>query len=101
VSTVIAPTPPNDGREWDCMCARCGSSVTHVDCDQCGGDGLDGHECGEDSCCCEFPDENRICDVCCGAGSWLICMSSLAFCLDNPKPGREAVERGTVEWFPA
>lgn len=24
---VIAPYPPNDGREWDCQCARCGSTV--------------------------------------------------------------------------
>lgn len=29
--SVIAKLPPNDGREWDCQCARCGSSCYEFD----------------------------------------------------------------------
>lgn len=28
--TVIANHPPQDGREWDCQCARCGSTIARV-----------------------------------------------------------------------
>lgn len=37
-------------------------------CTNCGGSGLDGHDCGEDTCCCLYPDENMICQECFGAG---------------------------------
>lgn len=40
------------------------------ECDTCGGDGIDGHECGEDTCACAEPDDNVICDVCNGKGGW-------------------------------
>lgn len=101
MSTVIAPRPPADGRDWDCMCARCGSSMTHVDCDECGGDGDNGHDCGEDSCCCLYPEENIECSNCDGAGGWLLCVSSEEFCEANPLNGREDVKRHTTEWYPA
>lgn len=39
-------------------------------CDACGGDGVMGHDCGEDTCCCRHPIENVKCQTCDGAGGW-------------------------------
>lgn len=39
VDSLIAPLPPSDGRDWDCQCARCGSSAGYVDAED-GGIGL-------------------------------------------------------------
>ena len=90
---------PNDGRNWDCQCARCGSSMTHIECESCGGEGVSGHDCGEDTCCCLDPEENMTCDICDGKGGWLECLSSSEFCEGNPLPGREKIKRGEVEWI--
>jgi len=30
-ATIMAKYPPQDGREWYCQCARCGSSVYEAD----------------------------------------------------------------------
>lgn len=86
------------GLAIDCQCARCGSSVHEDLCDECE-DGFDGHDCGEDCCMCRYPDENVPCQHCGGTGVWRICLSSSEWCNANPLPGREAVERGEIEWF--
>lgn len=99
---AIADHPPDEmykqGVEIDCQCARCGSSVFSEHCDQCE-DGYSGHDCGEDCCCCAFPEDNIPCDYCRGRGVWHRCMSSPDWCNANPMPGRENVERGQIEWF--
>lgn len=41
-----------------------------VECGQCGGWGLDGHDCGEDICCCADPEDNIECENCEGEGGW-------------------------------
>jgi hypothetical protein len=41
-----------------------------VDCDLCGGDGVGGHDCGEDTCCCLEPEDNVVCHQCNGKGGW-------------------------------
>jgi len=84
--------------EIDNQCARCGSSCDHQDCWNCE-DGLSGHDCGEDCCCCLYPEDNVVCDVCRGRGGWWNCLSSEAWCQANPLPGRENVQRGEIEWF--
>lgn len=56
-----------------CLRCKCCELVFEA-CDQCGGDGVDGHDCGEDVCCCLDPDENVDCDVCGGEGGWWICL---------------------------
>ena len=96
--SIIADGPPNDGREWDCQCARCGSSVDWQECEYCE-DGYSHHDCGEDCCCCEFPEPNVVCDVCKGKAGWPRCMSSEEWCNAHPTAGRENVERGEIEWF--
>jgi hypothetical protein len=96
--TVIAPHPPADGRDWDCQCARCGSSCYYRDCWNCE-DGYSHHNCGDDCCCCAFPEPNVVCDICDGDGGWNCCLSSAEWCQANPLPGRENVERGKIEWF--
>lgn len=99
---VIAerPTPEmyRSGLEIDCQCARCGSSVATECCEYCE-DGYDGHDCGEDVCCCLHPEENVPCQYCRGSGVWHTCVSSPGWCEANPLPGREGVGRGAIEWF--
>lgn len=92
----IGERPPSDGREWEPQCARCGSSACHEPCDC--DDGYDEHDCGEDSCCCAFPEPNVICDRCHGYGGWYRCMSSRDFCMANPLPGREEMRGSQIEW---
>lgn len=41
-------------------------------CEQCGGDGYWGHDCGEDCCPCLDPEENLRCNNCDGTGGWYI-----------------------------
>lgn len=99
---VIAEHPPKEmygpGVEVDCCCARCGSSVDIERCEHCE-DGFDGHECGEDTCVCLYPEDNVPCQYCRGTGRWARCMSSAEWCESHSLPGREGVERGMVEWF--
>lgn len=99
IANVIGPNPPRDGREWDCQCARCGSSMGDMTCEACGGEGTDGHDCGEDCCCCLYPEDNVPCGICDGDGAFSYCLSSPEWCEANPLPGREAIGRGEVEWF--
>jgi hypothetical protein len=99
---LIAESPSPEmyrsGLEIDCQCARCGSSVVTDDCKYCE-DGFYGHDCGEDCCCCLYPEENVPCQYCRGTGVWHRCLSSPEWCKANPLPGREAIERGAIEWF--
>lgn len=92
--SVITNYPPSDGREWHEQCARCGSSASFVDCEECNGEGVwidEENEFGEleDCDCC----------TCLGEGGWWQCLSSADWCKANPLPGREQVERGKIEWF--
>lgn len=98
-ATVIRDFPPADGQDWDCQCARCGSSADYQQCDQCAGDGFDWHDCGEDCCMCADPEDNMPCDICRGRGGWYRCLSSKEYCEANPLPGRQHIARGKIEWF--
>lgn len=98
IETVIADHPPNDGRDWDCQCARCGSSLMTEHCGQCE-DGYSDHDCGDDTCCCLYPVLNVPCDLCDGRGFWNVCLSSYEWCQANPLPGREQVPRSKPEWY--
>lgn len=74
-------TPQGD----ECMCARCGSSVTYDDCEECGGEGR-----------MEIDDEDfglrySTCISCAGKGGWFTCLSTREWCKANPMPGREDV----------
>jgi hypothetical protein len=95
---IIANCPPDDGRKFECQCARCGSAVEFEFCTHCE-DGFDGHDCGEDCCACLHPEENVVCQICEGEGGWRTCMSSADYCNANPLPGRADVPRGSIEWF--
>lgn len=46
-----------DGRVW-------------ITCWSCSGDIYVDHDCGEDTCCCAFPEDNVPCDICDGRGGW-------------------------------
>jgi hypothetical protein len=86
---VIAPYPPSDGREWENQCARCGSTVAWEDCTACQEGFVDDD------------DGPILCDTCDGLGGWWMCLSSYEWCQAHPRPGRESVRRGQVEWFVA
>lgn len=96
---VIGDAPPHDGRQWQCQCARCGSTIAFEDCEDCGGEGVTRHDCGEDTCCCADPVNNVRCDSCRGSGSFAVCIASPEWCEANPGLGRVDVPRGKVEWF--
>lgn len=98
VEPVVFGDCPKDGRDWDGQCARCGSTMHWEDCPHCD-EGFNGHDCGEDTCCCADPEENVRCNICDGKTGWRMCLSSAEFCEKNPLPGRETITRGTVEWF--
>lgn len=84
------------GDHEDAQCARCGSSVASLECWNCGGEGYTHHDCGEDCCCCRYPENNVPCDVCHGQGGRLRCISSPEWCEANPMPGRNHIESTAV-----
>jgi hypothetical protein len=47
-------------------------SKVAIECRACGGEGVSSHDCGEDSCCCECPEDNVVCDTCGGDGVVLV-----------------------------
>jgi hypothetical protein len=49
----------DDGRIWR-------------ECWNCGGDLYVDHDCGEDTCCCLWPEDNVKCDICNGNGGWYL-----------------------------
>lgn len=84
------------GEETECQCARCGSSAGFEQCENCGGEGVSGHECGEDSCCCWHPEDNRQCDYCKGTGGSYCCLSTREWCEASPMPGREHIRSTAI-----
>lgn len=54
-------------------CVNCGQDLVIEDCEMCGGFGVDGHECGEDSCACANPEDNVPCEECDGSGRIRYC----------------------------
>lgn len=91
--TVIAERPPRDGREWDAQCARCGSGVERLDCEDCNGEG----EYEVEGMFGEFT--GAPCETCNRVGGWYVCASSEEWCRAHPMAGREHVERDALEWF--
>jgi hypothetical protein len=83
-------TIPGDRGE-DCQCARCGSSCAYLRCWNCDEDGYSAHDCGEDCCCCLYPENNVVCDGCNGTGGSWHCVSGPEWCEANPLPGREHI----------
>lgn len=69
------------------LCPRCHCcDWVWEECYACGGDGVSGHDCGEDCCCCLYPEDNVRCDICDGAGGWYQC---LGHCDEHGKHGPE------------
>ncbi len=93
--SVVADWPPSDGREWDCQCARCGSSCDWERCCQCT-DGYMEDDWGDD-----VVEEIHLvaCQWCKGHGGWMRCLSSSQYCEANPLEGRAEVRRGQIEWY--
>lgn len=100
--TFISDRPPHDGREYECQCARCGSSCDWTDCYDCD-DGYCGSDCIDDLChggeCIHGDSGQIVCHICDGYGGWYTCLSGDEWCKANPMDGRENVDRGKIEWF--
>ena len=91
---IIQPLPPRDANDWDCQCARCGSSCDADGCDECMNDGfVESDDYDDDS------DEFVVCPDCLGTPIVYRCLSSREWCEANPLEGREHVKRGEIEWF--
>ena len=88
--THIGRHQPDYDREWECQCARCGSSLGFEICDACGGDGFVEEE--------DY-DEIERCGQCNGKQGYSFCLSSDEYCDENPMEGREDVKGSTPEWF--
>lgn len=59
------------------LCEECGCcEMVTEPCQQCGGDGVYGHDCGEDCCCCADPEESEPCDLCGGRGYFGVCIGN-------------------------
>lgn len=100
MNKIVAKDPPQDGRNWDCQCARCGSSIHWEVCGRCGGEGItDPGELYEEDPLWYDPDDFEPCPSCNGDSSWGICLSSPEWCEAHPIPGREQIKRGQIEWF--
>lgn len=61
------------------LCPRCSKDklcceIGWVDCWECDGEGVSGHDCGEDCCCCLYPEDNVTCNICDGDGGWWECL---------------------------
>jgi len=64
-----------DSQERNGVCERCQCcEVTRAYCEACMGQGVDGHGCGDDTCCCLDPVDNLTCGVCNGEGGWNECL---------------------------
>lgn len=64
------------GPDDDRPCPTCNESLEWVVCQVCDGDGVFGHDCGEDNCPCLEPEDNVACYQCGGDGGWWICPNS-------------------------
>lgn len=75
------------------LCQRCGCcELVSEECEQCN-EGLDGHDCGEDCCCCLDPEDNIPCQFCRGRGYFEVCLGG---CNERGEH-REANETGSAE----
>lgn len=98
--SVVGASHPQDGREWDCQCARCGSSLEWHECSACGGEGITGPgELYEQDPLWYDMDDYETCHQCGGEASFQSCLSSEEWCKTHPLKGRENIESGTPEWF--
>ena len=61
------------------ICEECESPVLWVECEACGGEGVYGHDCGEDCCACLYPEENEPCSMCGSAGGWYVCPNCITY----------------------
>jgi hypothetical protein len=82
------------------QCARCGSSVTRVSCEECGGEGSTAPgELYEQDPLWYDEDDADPCSVCGGTGGWTVCLSDAAWCEANPLPGHEGIKRGEIDEY--
>ncbi len=88
---------PTDGKEYDAQCARCGSSLSWEDCWNCGGEGTEIANYGDDDEGDEY--EYVDCEECAGFGTHPVCLSGDDWCRAHPIAGRQDVEPSTPEWF--
>lgn len=98
--TIIGHHHPQDDQEWDCQCARCGSSLGFASCDSCAGEGWTAPgELFEENPLWYDEEDTMPCPSCYGFGGWHFCLSSPEWCQANPLPGREEEPSGRPEWF--
>jgi hypothetical protein len=100
MDTFIGDNHPQDGRQWDCQCARCGSSLEWEPCGACGGEGITAPgELYELDPLWYSPDDYSECHQCGGDAAYQFCVSSPEWCEAHPIIGRESIASGTPEWF--
>jgi hypothetical protein len=98
LGNVIGNIVPGD--DWECQCARCGSSIQFDPCASCGGDGwTEPGELYEQDPLWYDQNDTEACPDCDGEGSFAICISSRRWCQTHASVGRGKYPRHTVEWF--
>jgi len=71
-------------------CPMCRADLHWEDCESCC-DGYTHHDCGDDTCCCLYPQDNVECDVCSGESGWWRCFEKKCGCWNTD----ELMEAGT------
>ena len=90
---------PDYDHSYEYQCGRCGSDINFEACEICDKTGVYGHECWDDTCSCDDPEDNIICDNCLGKGIFSRCLSRMEWCETHPLPNRENIVSGTIEWI--
>ena len=74
VERLVGPDPPHDGRDWECQCARCGSTLEWELCSACDGEGITGPgELYEQDPLWYDPGDMKPCGECGGQGGHYWC----------------------------
>lgn len=89
----------DDIEYYEGACPKCDEwTVRQKTCGHCDEFGMSHHDCGEDCCCCEYPENNRKCDECGGEGVHRWCSNCAWDLIQNrylngrdERPQRQAV----------